>query len=85
VPFRILQVKTFFKREDEAPIISRQSANKGGKDVSPKHRGPLLQGRIPNIYSRQRLNLSQNHSAAGRIKSINSPDDTIGNLGHSSL
>jgi len=84
VPFRILQFK-IFKREVEAPIISRQAANKGGKVVSSKHRQTLLPERIPKPYFCQRLNRSQSHSAAGRIKSMNNPSDTIGNLGHSGL
>ena len=48
--FRILQVKTFFKREAEAPIISRQSANEGGKVVSPKQRGGAFISRTYSKY-----------------------------------
>jgi hypothetical protein len=85
MPFSILQFKIFFMWEVEAPIISRQSANKGGKVVSPKHRQPLLSRPIPNTYFCQRLNRSQKHSAAGKFKSMNNPNDTIGNLRHSVL
>jgi hypothetical protein len=84
MPFRILEFK-IFKREVEGPIISRQAANKDGKVVSSKHRQTLLPERTPKTYFCQKLNRFQNHSAAGRIKSMNNLNDAIGNLRHSGL
>ena len=59
--------------------ISRQSAHKGGKFVSPTHRPPLPPGNIPGTYFCYRLSQPQSHSAAGRIMSMKKSNDTIGN------
>jgi len=58
--------------------ISRQSAHEGGKVVSPTHRPPLPPGNIPGTNFCL-LEAPQGHSAAGRIMSIKSSNDTIGN------
>jgi hypothetical protein len=50
--------------------ISRQSAHKRGKVVSPTHRPPLSPGNIPGTHFCWRLSRPQGFSAAGRIKSM---------------
>jgi hypothetical protein len=47
--------------------ISRQSAYKCGKVVSPKHRPPLPPGNIPGTHFSYRLTRPQGHSEAGKI------------------
>jgi hypothetical protein len=59
--------------------ISRQSAQEGGKVVSPTHRPPLPPGNIPSTHFCYRLSWSQGHSAAGRIISMKKANETIGN------
>ena len=59
--------------------MSRQSAHESGKVVSPTHRPPLPPGNIPGTHFCQKLSQPQNHSAAGRIKSMKNSNDTIGN------
>jgi len=59
--------------------ISRQSAHKGGKVVSPTHRPPLLPGNIPGTHFCKKLSQPQGHSAAGRIMSMKNSSDSIGN------
>ena len=59
--------------------ISRQSANEGGKVVSPTYRLPLLPGNISGTHFCYRLSEPQGYSAAGRIMPIKNSNDTIGN------
>ena len=59
--------------------MSRQSAHKCGKVVSPTHRPLLPPGNIPGTHFCQRLSQPQGHSAAGRILSMTNSNDTIGN------
>jgi hypothetical protein len=42
--------RTLRLQEDEAPRTSRQSANVGGKIVSPTHQPPLPPGVIPGTH-----------------------------------
>ena len=56
--------------EVETPIILRQSAHGSGNVVSPKHRSPLSPENTPGTHFCQRLSRPQNHTAAGRIKSV---------------
>ena len=62
--------------------ISRQSAEEGGKFVSPTHRPPLPTGRIPGNHFCWRLSQPQGHSAAGRIMSMKNSNEIIGNRTH---
>ena len=66
-------------QESEALRIPRLPAYEGGKVASLKHRTPLLPKNIPGTHFCQRLSQSQGHSAAGRIMSMKSSSDTIGN------
>jgi len=59
--------------------ISRRSAHDGGKVVIPTHRPTLPSGNIPGIYFFWKLSRPHGHSAAGRIMSMRSSTDTIGN------
>jgi len=59
--------------------ISRQSAHKGGKVVSPTHRPHLPPGNISGTHYCQRLYRAPCHSAAGRIMSKKNSSDNIGN------
>jgi hypothetical protein len=59
--------------------ISRQSAHEGGKVVSPTDRPYLPPVRILGTHFCQRLSRPQGHSAAGKIKSLKSLSDSIGN------
>jgi hypothetical protein len=59
--------------------ISGQSAQKGGKVVSPTHRPSLSPGRIPGTHFCYRLSRSQDHNTTGRIKSLKNSSDSIGN------
>ena len=59
--------------------ISWQSAQEGGKVVSPMHRPPLPPGNIPGTHFCWRLSRSQGNSAAGRIMSLKNSKNTIGN------
>jgi hypothetical protein len=52
---------------------------KRGKVVSPRHRSPLLPKHNPATHYCQRLCRPQGHSAAGRMMSMKSFNDTIGN------
>ena len=49
-------------QEAEAPRISRQSAQKGGKAVSPTHRPPLSLGENLRIHFSLRMSLTFSHS-----------------------
>jgi len=49
-------------QEAEAPRISRQSANDGGKAVRPTHRHPLSLEETPRIHFSIRLILTIRHS-----------------------
>ena len=62
-----------------APRISRQSAHKGGKIVSPTHRPPLPPGKIPRTHFCLRLSRPQSHGATEGIKSTKNPTDFTGN------
>ena len=62
--------RTLGVQEFEAHRISRQSAHRGGKVVSPTHRPPLTPGDIPGTHCCYRLSPPQSHIAAGRIKSM---------------
>ena len=59
--------------------ISRQSAQEGGKVVSPTHWPPLPPGNNPGTYFCQRLSQPQGRGVAGRIMSKKNFNDTIGN------
>jgi hypothetical protein len=59
--------------------ISRQSAHKGGKVVSPMYRPPLPPGNISGTLLCYRLSQPQGHSAAGRIMSMKNSSYNIGN------
>jgi hypothetical protein len=59
--------------------ISRQSAHKGGKVVSPTHRPPLPPGNIPGTHICWRLSQPQGHRVTGRIMSMKNSNGTIGN------
>jgi hypothetical protein len=50
--------------------IFTQSANEGGKFVSPTQRPPLPPGNIPGTHFCSRLSRPQGHSAAKRIMSV---------------
>jgi len=50
--------------------ISRQSAQEGGKVVSPTRQLPLPPGNIPGTHFCYRLSRPQGHRAAGRITSM---------------
>jgi len=60
--------------------ISGQSAHEGGKVVSPTHRPPLPPGNIPGTHFCYRLSQPQGHSAPGRVMSMKTSKETIGNL-----
>ena len=66
-------------QEIKALCISRKSAHEGGKVVSPTQRPSLPPRRIPRGNFCLCLSRLHNHSAAGRIKSMKIPSDTIGN------
>jgi hypothetical protein len=70
-PFRLQEV--------EAPRISRQSAHGGDKVVSHTHRLPLPPRRYPWYSFLLEAERPQCQSAAGRIKSMKSHKDPIGN------
>ena len=57
--------------------ISRQLVLEGGKVAGPKHRPPLPLQEI--LLVNQRLSQFQDHSAAGRIKSVKNSSDSIRN------
>jgi len=59
--------------------ISRHSANEGGKLVSPTHWPHLPPENIPGAHFCQSLSRPQEHSATGRIMSMNNFNDTIEN------
>jgi len=59
--------------------ISRQSAHKGGKVVSPTHWPPLPQEIFLVLIAVMRPSQPQGHSVAGRIMSMKNSNDTIGN------
>ena len=59
--------------------ISWQSADEGGKVVSPTHRPPLPPLNIPGTHSCWRLSRPQGHNTGGRIMSMNNSNDTVGN------
>jgi hypothetical protein len=63
--------------EAEAPSISRQSAQDGGKVVSPAHRPPNPQGISPVLISCRGWD---DHRA--RIKAMKNQYDPIGNRSH---
>jgi hypothetical protein len=50
-----------------------------GKVGSPTHQLPLPPRNIPGTYSCSRLSRPHGHSAAGRIMSLKTSSDTIGN------
>jgi hypothetical protein len=58
--------------------MSRQSAREGGQVVSPAHRPP-------RTHSCYRLSRSQVHSAAERITSMRTPNDSTRNRGFDSI
>jgi hypothetical protein len=66
-------------QEVEAPRISKQSAQEGGKVVSPTHRPSLPPGRIPGTHFWYRLSRPQGHNATGRVKSLKNYSDSIAN------
>jgi hypothetical protein len=67
-------------QEIKAPCISRQSAHEGGgKAVSPRQRPSLPPRHTPRRHFCLGISRLQGHSAAGRIKSMKNPSDTIGN------
>jgi hypothetical protein len=51
----------------------------GGEVVGLTHRPPLPPRKIPGTHFCQRLSRPQGHSAAGRIRSIETSNDLIGN------
>ena len=55
------------------------TAQDGGKVVSLTHRPPLPPGNTPGTHFRLRLGRPQGHSATGRITSLKSSNDAIGN------
>jgi hypothetical protein len=59
--------------------ILRQSAQEGGKVVSPMHRTPLPPGNIPGTYLWEKLSRPQGHCVPGRIMSMKNSNDIIGN------
>jgi len=59
--------------------ISRHSVHEGDNFISPTRRPHLTPGNISATHFCQRLSQSQGHSAAGRIISMKSFSDTIGN------
>ena len=59
--------------------IWRQTAHEGCTFLIPTHRPPLPPGNIHGTHFCQRLSQPQDHSAAGRIKSMKNSNDTIGN------
>jgi hypothetical protein len=73
------QDRPFWMQEVEAPKISRQSAQGGGKVVSSTHRSRLPPGDTSGTHFRQSLSRPQGHSAAGRIRSVKNSNGTIGN------
>jgi hypothetical protein len=64
----------------EASRIIRQSANEGGKIVSPTHRPSLPPGRIAGNHFCWSLSRPQGHSAARRIKSLKNFKGPIRNM-----
>jgi len=62
-----------------ASQISRHSAHEGGNFVNPTRRPHLTPGNISTTHFCQRMSQSQGHSAVGRIMSMKSSSDTIGN------
>ena len=66
-------------QEIKAPWISRQSVHEGGKFVSPTQQPSLPPRHIPRSHFCLSLSRLHDHSAAGRIKSMKNPSDTIGN------
>ena len=58
--------------------ISGQLAHEGCKFVSFTHLPPLPPGNIPGTHFFRRLNRPQDHSAAGRIMSMENSNVTIG-------
>jgi hypothetical protein len=74
---KVIPVHAVGVQEVEASKIARQSAQEGGKVVSPAHRPPLLSREVP-WYSFL-LEAESTPSAAGRIKSLKNSSDSIGN------
>jgi hypothetical protein len=68
-------------QEAETPRISRQSAHKGGKAVSPKHRPPLATRRYPWHSFLLEAESTPGHSAVERIKSMKNANGPIGRNG----
>jgi len=66
-------------QEIKIPKLSKKSAQEGGKFVSPRYRPPLLPGGTPGTYSCSRLNRTEGLLATRTIKSMNTPNDSIGN------
>jgi hypothetical protein len=66
-------------QEVEVSHISRQSAHKCGRVVSPTQRPHLPPGNIPGTYFCQRMSRAQGHSVAGRIMSKKNSSGKIGN------
>jgi hypothetical protein len=64
---------------NKGPWISRQSAHKCGKVVSPMHWPPTAPRNIPGTHFCHRLSRTQCHGVAKRLKSMKNPNDPIGN------
>jgi hypothetical protein len=65
-------------QEVEVLRIFRQQAHESGKVMSPIHWPPLPSGDTRGPHFCQRFSQSQDHSAAGRLKSMKNHNDPIG-------
>jgi hypothetical protein len=66
--------------EGWTPKIFRQRKHEGGKVVSPTHRPPYPQGKMPSThFCEEAESTPRPHSAAGRINSMKNVKDPIGN------
>jgi hypothetical protein len=74
--------QSFELQEVKAPRISTQQAHEGGKFVSPMHWPPLPPRDIPGTHFCWSMSQPWAHSAAGRIKSIQNPNDPTQNQIH---
>jgi hypothetical protein len=63
----------------EAPRILRQLAHEGGKVVRPTHQATFTPREDPWYSFLLEVELTQGHSAPGRIKSMKNLKDPIGN------
>jgi hypothetical protein len=62
-----------------APTFLDNRLTDGGEDVSLTQRPSFAQRKIPGTHSCYRLSRPQGHSAAGRIRTTENPNDLNGN------